>query len=82
MPNPLPLLSRRPCLIPSWKGAPTAPSRPSTSYQPPNTPIACEHGELGALLRREKLYSNQLDQGRREQGVPSLQKWAPGPVSK
>ncbi|MGL5360687.1 MAG: hypothetical protein ACRDBI_13375 [Shewanella sp.] len=28
---------------------------------------ACQHGELGALLRREKLYSNQLQQWRREQ---------------
>ena len=39
---------------------------------------ACKHGELGALLRREKLYSNQLAQWRREfaeQGVA-------GPASK
>jgi len=27
---------------------------------------ACQHGELGALLRREKLYSNQLCAWRRE----------------
>ncbi len=27
---------------------------------------ACKHGELGALLRREKLYSNQLSGWRRE----------------
>ena len=26
----------------------------------------CAHGELGPLLRREKLYSNQLQQWRRE----------------
>ncbi len=29
---------------------------------------ACQHGELGALLRREKLYSNQLCAWRREYG--------------
>lgn len=42
---------------------------------------ACQHGELGKLLRREKLYSNQLQQWRRElaeQGVSGLQKSAPG----
>ena len=27
---------------------------------------ACKHGELGELLRKEKLYSNQLSQWRRE----------------
>ena len=27
---------------------------------------ACQHGELGAILRREKLYSNQLSDWRRE----------------
>lgn len=46
---------------------------------------ACKHGELGQLLRREKLYSNQLAQWRRElveQGVDGLQKSAPGPASK
>lgn len=43
---------------------------------------ACQHGELGALLRREKLYSNQLQQWRRELedgGVDKLGKSAPGP---
>lgn len=46
---------------------------------------ACKHGEIGALLRREKLYSNQLTQWRRkfaEQGVAGLKKSAPGPASK
>ena len=45
---------------------------------------ACRHGELGALLRREKLYSNQLSDWRREyaqSGVAGLSKSAPGPVS-
>ena len=44
----------------------------------------CEHGELGALLRREHLYSNQLTQWRRElaeNGVEGLTKSAPGPVA-
>jgi transposase len=27
---------------------------------------ACKHGELGALLRRENLYSNQLSEWRSE----------------
>jgi len=43
---------------------------------------ACKHGELGALLRREKLYSNQLSQWRREfehHGVKGLSKSSPGP---
>lgn len=43
---------------------------------------ACRHGELGALLRREKLYHNQLQQWRRELsegGIESLAKTAPGP---
>lgn len=43
---------------------------------------ACQHGELGALLRREKLYSNQLQQWRREfadGGADKLAKTAPGP---
>ncbi len=43
---------------------------------------ACEHGELGALLRKEKLYSSQLTQWRREfaeQGVEGLKKSVPGP---
>ena len=42
----------------------------------------CQHGELGALLRREKLYSNQLCAWRREygeHGVAGLRKSAPGP---
>lgn len=45
---------------------------------------ACKHGELGALLRREKLYSNQLADWRREfveNGVSGLSKSAPGPAS-
>ena len=43
---------------------------------------ACKHGELGALLRREKLYSSQLAQWRRElneSGVAGLSKSASGP---
>jgi transposase-like protein len=43
---------------------------------------ACAHGELGALLRREKLYHNQITQWRRELnegGIESLSKSAPGP---
>ena len=43
---------------------------------------ACQHGELGALLRREKLYSNQLQQWRRELkdgGIDKLGKSSPGP---
>lgn len=46
---------------------------------------ACKHGEVGKLLRREKLYSNQLAQWRRdlaEQGVDGLKKTAPGPAVK
>jgi len=45
---------------------------------------ACQHGELGALLRREKLYSNQLADWRKElaeNGVSGLSKSAPGPVA-
>lgn len=45
---------------------------------------ACQHGELGALLRREKLYSHQLSEWRRafaEHGVIGLSKSAPGPVA-
>jgi len=45
---------------------------------------ACKHGELGALLRREKLYSNQLSQWRREyaaKGVAGLGKSNPGPTA-
>ena len=44
---------------------------------------ACKHGELGALLRREKLYSNQLSDWRKEyaqRGVKGLSKSAPGPA--
>lgn len=46
---------------------------------------ACKHGEIGELLRREKLYSNQLSQWRREfakEGVAGIEKSAPGPASK
>ena len=45
---------------------------------------ACKHGELGALLRREKLYSNHLSDWRREfaeNGVAGLSKSAPGPAA-
>ena len=45
---------------------------------------ACKHGELGALLRREKLYSSQLSGWRQEfaeHGVAGLSKSAPGPVA-
>ncbi len=45
---------------------------------------ACKHGDLGALLRPEKLYSNQLAQWRREfaaEGVKGLQKSQPGPTA-
>ena len=45
----------------------------------------CAHGELGPLLRREKLYSNQLQQWRKEfaeNGVAGLSKSAPGPAPK
>ena len=45
---------------------------------------ACKHGELGALLRREKLYSNQASTLRREYaegGIGGLSKSAPGPVA-
>ena len=44
---------------------------------------ACKHGELGALLRREKLYSNQLSDWRKEfaqHGVKGLSKSFPGPA--
>jgi transposase-like protein len=46
---------------------------------------ACQHGELGKLLRREKLYANQLAQWRREfaeHGVAGLEKSSPGPTPK
>ncbi|HPE58713.1 MAG: transposase [Thiothrix sp.] len=42
---------------------------------------ACQHGEPGELLRREKLYSNQLSQWRREleaEGIEGLSKTRPG----
>ncbi len=45
---------------------------------------ACQHGELGALLRREKLYNSQLSEWRREfaeNGVAGLSKSAPGPAA-
>lgn len=44
---------------------------------------ACKHGELGALLRREKIYSNQLSDWRREyssKGIAGLSKTLPGPA--
>jgi len=43
----------------------------------------CKHGELGALLRREKIYSNQLSDWRREyaeNGFSGLEKSVPGPT--
>ncbi len=49
-----------------------------------NEADACEYGELGALLRREKLYSSQLSEWRREfaeNGVAGLSKSAPGPTA-
>ena len=42
---------------------------------------ACQHGEIGALLRREKLFSSQLTTWRRELaagGAEKLSKTAPG----
>ena len=45
---------------------------------------ACKYGELGALLRREKLYSSQITDWRREfaqSGVSGLSKSAPGPAA-
>lgn len=45
----------------------------------------CAHGELGALLRREKLYSSQLHQWRRdlaEGGVECLSRSTPGPKAR
>ena len=44
---------------------------------------ASKHGELGAILRREKLYNNQLADWRREyaqHGVRGLRKSLPGPA--
>lgn len=46
---------------------------------------ACQHGELGALLRREKLYHAQIQQWRHELnqgGVEALSKTTPGPKPK
>jgi transposase len=43
---------------------------------------ACQHGDLGVLLRREKLYSNQLSQWRREfkaGGAEALENLLPAP---
>ena len=43
----------------------------------------CAHGELGVLLRREGLYSSQLQQWRRElesNGGQALDKTQPGPA--
>ena len=45
---------------------------------------ACEHGELGPLLRREGLYNGQLKQWREEfaaGGIEGLSKTQPGPKS-
>jgi transposase len=45
---------------------------------------ACKYGELGALPRREKLYSSQITDWRREfaqSGVSGLSKSAPGPAA-
>ena len=45
---------------------------------------ACQHGELGPLLRKEKLNPNQISQWRREleaEGIEGLSKSAPGPRS-
>ena len=50
-----------------------------------NQADACKRGEVGELLRREKLYSNQLSQWRREfaeGGIEALTKSAPGPAPK
>ena len=44
---------------------------------------SCKYGELGGLLRREKLYSSQITDWRREfaeNGVAGLCKSAPGPL--
>lgn len=46
---------------------------------------ACQRGELGALLRREKLYHAQLQQWRRESAegrLDALSKTTPGPAPK
>ena len=46
---------------------------------------ACQRGEIGVLLRRERLYSSQLRQWRQEfasAGVAGLSKTAPGPAQR
>ena len=46
---------------------------------------ACRRGELGTMLRRERLYSGQLRQWRRDfaqHGVQGLSKSMPGPASR
>lgn len=46
---------------------------------------ACAHGDLGALLRKERLYSSQVQAWRRELlqcGPEGLSKTRPGPVPK
>lgn len=43
----------------------------------------CRHGELGALLRRESLYSSQINGWRRElaeKGAEGLSRSTPGPA--
>ena len=45
----------------------------------------CQHGELAALLRRENLYSNQLQAWRKQLaqgGEQALSKTSPGPRAK
>ena len=45
---------------------------------------SCKYGELGSLLRREKLYSSQITDWRRgfaENGVSVLSKSVPGPIA-
>lgn len=46
---------------------------------------ACQYGERGAILRREKLYSSQIREWRQaltEHGVAGLTKTQPGPTSR
>ncbi len=50
-----------------------------------NEAAQCQRGEIGALLRREGLYSSQLNAWRREfeqQGLDGLDKTKPGPSPK
>ncbi len=50
-----------------------------------NEAAQCRRGEIGALLRREGLYSSQLNTWRREfeqQGLEGLSKTQPGPLPK